>query len=1333
VLDEALRLFNPTAQEIERWGFTVEEFQRLVQRKLDLALEEAHLREQITNKPSLPLDHWRKTSILSTQNELFQRRVDPRTHTVARFRELGMNTRALQQAERQLTASQELVIANLRRTLKVIQDAKAPTLQVVPPEQQPSQGPPRRSGPTPDMEVVEPRSLGNVPPGEQPPFNQQQTGRGTATVGNASTSSRSGQSPATGREPVQPNPNYQGPPALDDPGLRGTVRPLDKPPAPKPPTTTETIAPTITLVLANLEGILRCREADVPARDCLLGLMVGNGIAATMPLATQLLSAATLVKLSIGGQMLLIGKGAWDTYQFLDGLQGAARAEYEAWLAKRNRDDWLRRNMEIRDMPGYIAQLRRRIDDILAPLAANMKALCADLARMAAAAAPATENVAVAIREMPEKSAFLAMEPYHDQSLDALANERVLRRDLEDLRQSFAALGGDAARIAAFRQSAEGLAGRARTHMAMEDELAAAKGTLDRAFALMARMRNLSAGAVPYERLEALGQGIQQTRASRAGQADRLRIEVQALKRAFPKQEIEPAMMAELLSLDAAIDSHLHQDCNPSDMIAAHRQGAGPATETLLEAQNRLEPVDLLHASLSRLGYGTGREVLDAVQGMLQRLQTEHVATPAVPEGQTADATGGFQDEGGSVRPGHHGQTPSEQPQLADSGFTSEGGEVREGNDGAPHQTTQSGEGGFISEGTVIGTDDISLLDTPPSPAPPTQQPPPARQPPPETVTYFVRPWLPQSWKTSGDGQQTRAHIYQAGSRLGWAAGLAEYTEAVSDPLIIDHLNATAGHLQSANQYSFAPHKAWPDWQRRQTVYSQWTRRLTQGSAGSREYFRKGLDGLIRTETRTLRDQLETQAPHQAGTLANCDSLLFQIGFDLAHAAQLQSIALDGMQAGQGKDWARKLWNKASSSAASASRNMQQIKPTFQQKGCPDYTPLTQELNRVKSRLPNAGQPELHSVWSQGLALIASGGGASYDPDDLAGEWVIASDPSLSWNNYIKRKEGSNVDPNSSSSVRVRFEGRGGEYVGTITRQGMVPMVSDAWTFETTGQNRVQVFRKGLEYLRLKKTGKNLFEGTILGVGTPGDNRLSPQPIHIVVYDEAAKLLRHLSNMPMAVFTKENSQGILMLRLGTGIQAGSPDMEEVGRHVFAGMESEVPPGARISFKGATLRQIGGTTAPSYGFNHQKTFRFQFSSSTLPGSHSTLHYVGKAKNRGLDSCPLSDSLKLLQNQALQRHKGVGRLCMDTHRHQTEPINYTLLSTLIWSRGDWVIRIWTHDYPNHPGTQFGGQQGQINYMFRLLDKLVARLDTLPANALQDGSSPDAAASLPGIEAR
>jgi hypothetical protein len=384
---------------------------------------------------------------------------------------------------------------------------------------------------------------------------------------------------------------------------------------------------------------------------------------------------------------------------------------------------------------------------------------------------------------------------------------------------------------------------------------------------------------------------------------------------------------------------------------------------------------------------------------------------------------------------------------------------------------------------------------------------------------------------------------------------------------------------------------------------------------------------------------------------------------------------------------------------------------------------LSEELNQAKSRLNAAMQPELHTVWNKGLAL-AAGSGASYDPDDLAGEWVIASDMSLSWDNYIKRKPGS-VDPNSSSSVRVRFEKRGSDYVGIIIRQGMVPSESDAWTYESIGQNRRHVFRMGLEYLRLRKIGKNLFQGTLLGVGTPGDNRLTPNTVYIVVYDEAAKLLKQLSNMPQEVFTRENGQGKLMLRLGLGSQTPSPDMEAVGRHVFIGIEGEVPPGGQVVSRGPTLMQVGGVMAPSYQFRHRKPFRFSVSTDNNPGFITSLHYMGQSPSQLLqsDQCDMSpEHYGHVQDKRFTRHGGKGIYCLVTSpKRVRDPADQSLLSVLRWSKGEWAVTMWGHDYPNHPGTQFRGVQGQLNYMIRILDRLAPRLDTLPPEVLQGGNSP------------
>ena len=665
------------------------------------------------------------------------------------------------------------------------------------------------------------------------------------------------------------------------------------------------------------------------------------------------------------------------------------------------------------------------------------------------------------------------------------------------------------------------------------------------------------------------------------------------------------------------------------------------------------------------------------------------------------DADEGFSDEGtiigsgwgqNELEPFHTPDEPTINLEIAPS-LANEGSSERPGRPSAP----EAGDG-FADLGSSVGST-------------PSGE---------ETVTYFDRDWLPRSWKTSGNAAETRAEIYQTASRMGWAVALAEYTGPSSDPLISDHVLAASGHMERANAASFAPHKAWPDWSNRRNNYNRWIQRLTSGTQISREYFRKGLAGTLKSEAGGLKRQLETIATGQAGTLQNCDTYIFEIGYQLAFASQLQGIAIDGLEAGQKKDWARKLWNRASSSITSAVSAIQKTKPGPGRVGCSDFTPLSKELSRVQSRLSSALEPEVHSVWNQGLAVAAGGSDQLHDSDDLAGEWVISTAP-FSWGNYINRNAGARVDPHAASTVRVRIEPRGEKYVGIISRQGQVPVMSDSYTYEQTGRNRIQLFHDGLEYLRLKKTGRNLFEGDILQVTL--NNRLEPRPVYIVVYDEAAKLLERFQDRDREQLTRGSKWGVLMLRLDAAGPSVGPNMEAVGRHVFTGMENEIPQGARIVFRGSDLGKIGDSWAPFYGFKHQKPFRFESVTDNNPGLGINLYYLGDARSSALDdgNCGFSpEYYRPLQSSRFERHGGKGVYSLVTSLSPVrKPIDYTLLSRLIWSRDEWVISIYGHDYPNHSGTQFGGLQGQLNHMIRLLDRLVPRLKTIPTGAMAPGN--------------
>ncbi len=209
----------PTAQEIQDWGFTVEEFQGLVQRMFDLLKKQYQLSQELGTPWITKMDDaaLRREAVGNVEHELSLRRRYSSTPP-ERFRQ-GMHQRALEGAAKELFSGLERDIAGMQQKLDTLQANRTRIRQRVPQSEvyEPSPHDTRVRGVTPEgsnpenMEVVELNRLGNVPAEEQAARFQAQTVRET---------------PPDVREPVQPNPNYQGPPAMDDPNMRGTVKPL---------------------------------------------------------------------------------------------------------------------------------------------------------------------------------------------------------------------------------------------------------------------------------------------------------------------------------------------------------------------------------------------------------------------------------------------------------------------------------------------------------------------------------------------------------------------------------------------------------------------------------------------------------------------------------------------------------------------------------------------------------------------------------------------------------------------------------------------------------------------------------------------------------------------------------------------------------------------------------------------------------------------------------------------------------------------------------------------------------------------------------------------------
>jgi len=240
-----------------------------------------------------------------------------------------------------------------------------------------------------------------------------------------------------------------------------------------------------------------------------------------------------------------------------------------------------------------------------------------------------------------------------------------------------------------------------------------------------------------------------------------------------------------------------------------------------------------------------------------------------------------------------------------------------------------------------------------------------------ETVTYFDRQWIPRTWQT-GDTQSTQVNIYDAATCLATAAALANYTEGASDTAIAEQIRAAILHMQAANQYSFAPHKAWPDWEQRAYQFNVWAKRITQTSQRQREIARKQLHGYLTSQANAMKTQLETLRQGQAGSVQNCDSLLFQVGHHLAYAAQLKLIAEAGLSAGKDQLWANRILSRVNNSKATAVRLMGMMQPSANRQGCPDMKNLAERVRTVQVKLPDAGQTML-ALWQEGQDLLQRG------------------------------------------------------------------------------------------------------------------------------------------------------------------------------------------------------------------------------------------------------------------------------------------------------------------------------------------------------------------------
>jgi len=578
-------------------------------------------------------------------------------------------------------------------------------------------------------------------------------------------------------------------------------------------------------------------------------------------------------------------------------------------------------------------------------------------------------------------------------------------------------------------------------------------------------------------------------------------------------------------------------------------------------------------------------------------------------------------------------------------------------------------------------------------------------QTPAETVTYFDRPWMPRTWQI-GDTQSTQVNIYDTASCLAMAAALANCTEGSSDTAIADQIRAAIRHMQAANQYSFAPHKAWPDWEQRAYQFNVWAKRVTQESQRQRDIARQQLHSYLSGQANGMKMQLETLLQGQAGSAENCDSLLFQIGYHLAYAAQLQLIAEDGLSAGKDRLWANRILSRVDNSKATAGRLMGMVQPSVNRRGCPDMGKLVDRVRAVRTDQSGTGQTLL-AIWQDSRASLQT---RSYDPDELAGEWAFSG---LKWSQFDSPEWKNEIEPKLDQwnpDTVYRFAASGSAYTGTLLKNpGGIAGWFSAWSNDPRYHGHL--FQPGVILFQMEKVGSNHYRGQRFKAGTPGDNNLYPEPFEIVVQGRVARY--GVGNQAGAQVSARDAY--LLVRYDPPAEGSVVDIEVVGRHVFANLAQDRPRGATMEPPSIGRPIIGDQT---YSIFFRRPFRFPAFTNNNPGVNFILTYRGKdevfANHEGM--CR-NNSLPTLAGESFVRHDHQGQWCVKTNTNNEG----WLRMALVWSTDDWTLSIWADDYATHPDTMFRGQAAMVRYGFEMLDKLAPRIQTIPLTGGAEGAPP------------
>jgi hypothetical protein len=522
--------------------------------------------------------------------------------------------------------------------------------------------------------------------------------------------------------------------------------------------------------------------------------------------------------------------------------------------------------------------------------------------------------------------------------------------------------------------------------LSVEKEVQQAKTTLKQAFAAKNRISDMNAEFPSYEKIEFNINKVKTAAQQLEDKSRQLSKEVQALQMAFPDDHDTEYRFHEL-------NQHIRKFettniCDTGSYQKNYNNYAGYALEFKLDFENRLKPLEALHLDLSRFEIGQAEKdwtgigniqkeasrLIQSHQDLIQKAaecrekitsEDDEVPTDEEDTGLSDSDDGGFSDESDEENPDH-----------SSAGSDSGDGFSDESDSESDTEQTSTDDSPVEGNGFSDESDD-------PSPGISS-----------ETVTYFDRDFMPQSWKTSGNSRQARVHIFSLGSRLGWAGALARYGGPPAINLIIDHLNGASVHVKGAHDNSFSPMKAYKDWQQIQRKHQHWIGQLQRKpNIQGRERQLKTLSASFKSHAMGLAKKIAFQAwGNGLEQQENCDSYYLRIGYYLAYASQSLTFAAQAQSQGIPSRLLRKTISDGQSAAGTAARYMRDLKKLKLATGyCIDLSEIAGQVfqgtrgGKSLQALANAAQ----KGWQD--SKVALGGGASGNLDmKKIGKFVFA-------------------------------------------------------------------------------------------------------------------------------------------------------------------------------------------------------------------------------------------------------------------------------------------------------------------------------------------------------